>query len=62
LSFAWICGGIAAIVGGVSSAFILQYFSPYYSFFIYGCCGLIFAVVSARIPKRLEEDQSTIDG
>ena len=48
--------GIAAIIGGVTGAFVLQYFSPYVCFLIYSFFGLVIALTSLMIPARLEED------
>ena len=48
--------GVAAIIGGVTAAFVLQFYSPHACFFIYGLFGLLVAVSSMSIPARLEED------
>lgn len=61
LSLAWMIGGIAAIIGGVTGAFVLQYFSPYVCFLIYSFFGLVIALTSLMIPARLEEDQATLE-
>ena len=49
--------GVAAICGGITAALILQYFTPYLCFFIYGLFGLVVAVSSLFIPVRLEWDE-----
>lgn len=56
LSMAWMVAGVAAIIGGVTAAFVLQFYSPHACFFIYGCFGLLVAASSMTIPARLEED------
>ena len=61
LSLAWMVAGVAAIIGGVTAAFVLQFYSPHACFFIYGLFGLLVAASSMTIPARLEEDQSTAE-
>lgn len=56
LSLAWMIGGVAAIIGGITGAFVLQWGSPFDCFFIYSLFGLVIALSSAWIPARLEED------
>lgn len=56
LSLAWMVAGVAAIFGGITAAFILQYYSPHVCFFIYGTFGLLVAASSLSIPPSLEED------
>jgi len=54
--------GIAAIIGGLSAACILEKGNPFIIYQIYGVCGLFVSVAALFIPKRLEEDQETIEG
>lgn len=53
---AWIIGGIAAVIGGLAAAIILQWSTPYVIFSIYACFGLLVSASALLIPKRLEED------
>jgi hypothetical protein len=48
--------GVAAICGGITAAILLQYYTPYLCFFIYGLFGLVIAVSSLFIPIDLEWD------
>jgi hypothetical protein len=57
LAFSWMVGGIAAMIGGVSAAFVLQWGTPYICLQIYGLVGFVFSGLSLLIPKYIEEDQ-----
>jgi phosphatidylglycerophosphate synthase len=61
LSWAWIVAGVSALVSGVFAACVLEYYSPYYCFVAYGIFGLFVAISAFFIPKRLEEDQQTLE-
>jgi hypothetical protein len=49
--------GVAAICGGITAAILLQYYTPFLCFFIYGLFGLVIAVSSLFIPLHLEWDE-----
>jgi len=49
--------GVAAICGGITAAILLQYYTPFLCFFIYGLFGLVIAVSSCFIPIHLEWDE-----
>lgn len=59
-SLAYLMTGLSALIGGVATAFVLQYRSPYMCFGILSGAGFLVMIASFFINKKAEEDANAL--